>query len=54
VCTLEASYADVVALARGALAGRLGPGEMDAFLVTNAASVYGLEVEQVDRYGLKN
>jgi L-fucono-1,5-lactonase len=46
VCTLEASYADVVALARGALADRLGPGEMDAFLVTNATSAYGLELEQ--------
>jgi L-fuconolactonase len=42
VCTLEASYADVVALARGTLAGRLGPGEMDAFFATNAASAYGL------------
>jgi L-fuconolactonase len=51
VCTLAASYAHVVALARGALAGRLGPGEMDAFFVANATSAYGLELEQADRYG---
>jgi L-fuconolactonase len=51
VCTLAASYGDVVSLARGALAGRLGTGELDAFFVANATSAYGLELGQADRYG---
>jgi L-fuconolactonase len=42
VCTLTASYAEVFALARDALHGRLGPAELDAFFGGNAISVYRL------------
>jgi L-fuconolactonase len=44
VCTLAASYDEVVALARDTLAGLLGPSDLDAVFATNAASVYGLGV----------
>jgi L-fuconolactonase len=43
VCTLAASYAEVAALARDALAGRLGPAELDAVFRTNAIAVYRLD-----------
>jgi L-fuconolactonase len=43
VCTLAASYAEVVALARDALAGRLGPAELDAVFGANAIAVYRLD-----------
>jgi L-fuconolactonase len=42
VCTLAASYAEVVAVARDALSPRLGPAELRAIFTTNAADVYGL------------
>jgi L-fuconolactonase len=44
VCTLAASYAEVVAVARKALAGRLSPGELAAVFAGNAVTAYGLEV----------
>jgi L-fuconolactonase len=43
VCTLAASYAEVIALARDALAGRLGPAELDAVFGANAIAVYRLD-----------
>jgi L-fuconolactonase len=42
VCTLAASYAEVLDLARGALAG-LGGGERDAVLAGTARRFYGLD-----------
>jgi L-fuconolactonase len=42
VCTLAATYGQVVALARALLAGRLSAGETDAVFGQNAAAVYGL------------
>jgi L-fuconolactonase len=51
VCTLAASYAEVAALARNALAGRLGPAELDAVFRANAISVYRLDGERASRYG---
>jgi L-fuconolactonase len=42
VCTLAASYAEVVAVARDALALRLGPAELRAVFAANAVSAYGL------------
>jgi L-fuconolactonase len=51
VCTLAASYAEVAALARDALAGRLGPAELDAVFRANAISVYRLDGERASRYG---
>jgi len=42
VCTLAASYAEVLDLARGALAG-LGDGERDAVLAGTARRFYGLK-----------
>jgi L-fuconolactonase len=51
VCTLAASYAEVVALARGALAGRLGPAELDAVFGANAIAVYRLDGGQASRNG---
>jgi L-fucono-1,5-lactonase len=44
VCTLAASYREVMALARDALGGRLSPGERDAVFGANAVGVYGLGV----------
>jgi L-fuconolactonase len=44
VCTLAASYHEVMALARDILGGRLSPGERDAVFGANAAGVYGLSV----------
>jgi L-fuconolactonase len=44
VCTLAASYPEVVAVARDALARRLGPGELAAVFAGNAITAYGLEV----------
>ncbi len=49
VCTLAASYAGVIALAREALGGRLGPAELDAVFAANAISAYGLEAGQAWR-----
>jgi L-fuconolactonase len=51
VCTLAASYAEVVALARDALAGRLGPTELDAVFGGNAIAVYRLDGGQASRNG---
>ncbi len=51
VCTLAASYAEVVALARDALAGLLGPAELDAVLGANAIAVYRLDGWQASRNG---
>ena len=42
VCTLAASYAEVTALARASLGGRLSPAEMDAVFGANAVAVYRL------------
>jgi L-fuconolactonase len=46
VCTLAASYAGVMALARDSLSGRLGLAELEAFFAANAIAVYGLDVGQ--------
>jgi L-fuconolactonase len=43
VCTLAASYHEVMALARTMLGG-LSPGELDAVLGANAVTAYGLRV----------
>ncbi len=43
VCTLAASYAEVAALARDALAARLGPAELDAVFRANAIATYRLD-----------
>lgn len=43
VCTLAASYAEVVALASDALAVRLGQAELDAVFRANAINVYRLD-----------
>ena len=51
VCTLAASYAEVAALARGALAARLGPAELDAVFGANATGVYKLDAGHAPRYG---
>ena len=51
VCTLAASYAEVTALARDALAVRLGPAELDAVFRANAISTYRLDGERAARYG---
>jgi L-fuconolactonase len=51
VCTLAASYAEVAALARDALAGRLGPAELDAVFRANAISVYRLGSGRATRNG---
>lgn len=51
VCTLAANYAEVVALARDALAGRLGPAELDAVFGANAIAVYRLDGGQASRNG---
>jgi L-fuconolactonase len=42
VCTLAATYGQVVALARALVGGRLSPAETDAVFGQNAAGVYGL------------
>jgi L-fuconolactonase len=42
VCTLAATYGQVVALARALLGGRLSAGETDAVFSQNAAAVYGV------------
>ena len=42
VCTLAASYRDVVAVALDALVARLGQAELDAVFATNAIDAYGL------------
>jgi L-fuconolactonase len=44
VCTLAASYAEVLDLARGALGTRLGPGELAEVFAGNTITVYGLDV----------
>jgi L-fuconolactonase len=49
VCTLAASYAEVVALARDALAVRLGPAELDAVFRANAIGTYRLDGERAAR-----
>jgi L-fuconolactonase len=46
VCTLVASYAEVIALARDALQGRLSPDELAAVFAGNAITAYGLEVAE--------
>jgi L-fuconolactonase len=51
VCTLAASYAEVVALARDALAVRLGQAELDAVFRANAINVYRLEGGRAPRNG---
>jgi L-fuconolactonase len=42
VCTLAASYRDVVAVALDALVARLGQDELDAVFATNAIDAYRL------------
>jgi L-fuconolactonase len=42
VCTLAASYSQVLALARETLGGHLGPAELDAVFAGNGVTVYGL------------
>jgi L-fucono-1,5-lactonase len=42
VCTLAASYREVLDLARAALSPRLGPGELDAVFGANAVTAYRL------------
>jgi L-fuconolactonase len=42
VCTLAAGYAEVVAVAREALASRLGPAELHAVFAANAVTAYRL------------
>jgi L-fuconolactonase len=44
VCTLAASYHEVITLARTVLAGRLSPPETDAVFGLNAVAAYGLSV----------
>jgi L-fuconolactonase len=44
VCTLAASYGEVLALARELLRGRLAPPELDAVFAGNAITTYGLKV----------
>jgi L-fuconolactonase len=51
VCTLAASYADVIALARDALGSRLGPAELNAVFAANAVTAYRLELGQASRSG---
>jgi L-fucono-1,5-lactonase len=51
VCTLAAGYAEVAALARDALAARLGPSELDAVFRANAVSTYRLDGEGASRNG---
>jgi L-fuconolactonase len=51
VCTLAASYAEVVALARDALAVRLGQAELDAVFRANAINVYRLDGGRAARNG---
>jgi L-fuconolactonase len=46
VCTLVASYAEVIAVARDAVAARLSPGELAAVFAGNAITAYGLEVTE--------
>ena len=45
VCTLAAGYAEVVAVARDALASRLGPAELHAVFAANALSAYRLRTD---------
>jgi L-fuconolactonase len=49
VCTIAASYAQVVAVTRGALESRLGPDELARVFAANAISAYGLGVEETER-----
>jgi L-fuconolactonase len=42
VCTLAASYGEVLTLARETLGGHLAPAELDAVLAANAIKTYGL------------
>jgi L-fucono-1,5-lactonase len=51
VCTPAASYAEVVALARDALAALLGPAELDAVFRANAISTYRLDGGLASRNG---
>jgi L-fuconolactonase len=51
VCTLAASYAEVVTLARDALAVRLGQAELDAVFRANAINVYRLDGGRAARNG---
>jgi L-fuconolactonase len=44
VCTLAASYGEVLGLAREVLSGRLGPAELDAVFAGNAITTYQLAV----------
>jgi L-fuconolactonase len=45
VCTLAASYGDVLAVARAALDGRLSAGELDAVFAANAIATYRLRLD---------
>ncbi len=51
VCTLAAGYAEVLALARNTLDGRLGPAELDAVFAANAIDVYRLDGGRASRNG---
>jgi L-fuconolactonase len=46
VCTLAASYREVLQLATTVLAGRLGPAETEAVLAGNAIRIYGLQLSR--------
>jgi L-fuconolactonase len=49
VCTLAASYAEVLDVARGPLGSRLGPDELAAVFAGNTITVYGLDVGETGR-----
>jgi L-fuconolactonase len=49
VCTLAASYAEVLDVARGPLGSRLGPEELAAVFAGNAITVYGLDAGETGR-----
>jgi L-fuconolactonase len=49
VCTLAASYAEVLDVARGPLGSRLGPDELAAVFAGNTITVYGLDVGEPGR-----
>ncbi len=51
VCTLTASYGEVLAVARDALSGRLTPSELDAVFAATAVTAYGLTPHAAQRPG---
>jgi L-fucono-1,5-lactonase len=49
VCTMTASYAEVLDVARGPLGSRLGPDELAAVFAGNTITMYGLDVAETGR-----